>query len=185
MYMQQSYSKGELNMFSNNRDAGFKLNDDAPDLSAQRIDTASFAPAGKPEPVVEPDRTVVPATLAIPGPDAVRALLILAAESAFELRNGAQDSMFLVRLKEQSNHLTHTLAALPEVYKGVDCSLLFHRARQSVEILNETIRREILGKINDTTAVAEIETSLRAVKDIAVDAGKALALLGALNSRIR
>ena len=172
-------------MFNNNRDVGFELNDAVPDLSAQRADTGSFSRPSRPEPAVEPDRTVMPATPAIPGSDAVRTILILAAESAFELRNGEQDSVFLAKLREQSSHLAQTLSALPEVYNGVDCSLLFRRARQSVETLNETIHREVLGKINKNTAMAEMEATLRFIKDIAIDAGKALALLDALNSRIR
>lgn len=172
-------------MFNDYRDADFKLNDAAPYLLDRCKDTASCSPASRLKPAVEPDRAVMPATPAIPGPDAVRALLILAAEIAYELRDGAQDSMFLAQLREQSESLAHTLAALPEVYKGVDCSLMFRRARQSVDVLNETIRREVLGKIDENTAMNEMEATLQVVKDIAAEAGKALALLKVLISGIR
>lgn len=164
-------------MISDYRDIAFKLSDAAPYLSGGREGTASCSPASRLEPVVKASRTVLPATPAIPGPDAVRALLILAAESAFELRDGARDSMFLAQLREQSESLAHTLASLPEVHQGVDCSLMLRRARQAVAVLNETIRREILDKIDENTEMDVLVATLQVVKDVAAEAGKALGLM--------
>lgn len=172
-------------MFNEYHDTVFKLNAAAPVFSDRREDTASCSPTIRLGPAVEPDRTVMPVTPVVPGPEAIRALLILTAESAFELQDGAPNSLCLAQLKEQSENLAQTLAALPQVFQGVDYSYMIRRARQAVDVLNETIRREILDNINESTEMGELKATLRVVRDIAAEAGRALAFSKVRDSKLR
>jgi len=116
---------------------------------------------------------------AVPGPDAVRALLVLAAESGFELQDGVRDGASMTRLAEQGEILSQQLAALPEVHQGVDRSLMLRRARRSVVSLIQTIESEILDRTDQNTALDTLKDRLQAVKAQAVEAGRALVLLSA------
>lgn len=172
-------------MVGNYRDAVFKLNEVAAEPSDQVGNTGNFDSARGLVAAAEPDLAVQSRATAVPGTDTVRTLLVLAAESAFELRDGAKDNMFLAQLREQSESLAQTLAALPAVHQGVDCSLMVRRAQRSVAILDETIHREVLDQIDESTSMAELEATLQVIKATAVEAGKALALLAVKDSGIR
>ena len=175
--MQGNFFKGELNMFGDYRDAAFDLNDAAADLSDRCEDAASCSPATRLETTVESDRAVVRAAPVLPRPDAVRALLVLAAESAFALQLGTKDSLSVAQLKEGVENLEQMLGTLPEINQGVDYGLVIRRARQTVAVMNETVRREVLEKINENTAMDELKATLQVVKDTAVEAGRALKIL--------
>jgi len=149
----------------------------AADLSDRCEDAASCSPARRPETTVESDNAVVRAAPVLPRPDAVRALLVLAAESAFALQLGTRDSSFVAQLKERSEILEQMLGTLPEVNHGVDYSLMLRRARQTVADMNETVRREVLDKIDENTAMDELKATLQVVKKTAVEAGRALKIL--------
>lgn len=154
----------------------------AADLSDRCEDAASCSPARRPGTTVESNKAVVRAAPVLPRPDAVRALLVLAAESAFALQLGVKDSSFVAQLKERSENLEQMLGTLPEVNHGVDYSLMLRRARQTVVVMNETVRREVLEKIDENTAMDELKATLQVVKATAVEAGKALKIQ---NFRIR
>lgn len=172
-------------MVGNYRDATFKLIEVATEFSGRGGDAGNSNSAREPRVAVEQGLAVQSGAPAVPGTDSVRALLVLAAESAFELRDGSKDNMFLAQLREQSESLAQTLAALPAVNQGVDCSLLVRRARESAAILDETIHREVLDQIDENTSMAELEATLQIVKATAIEAGKALALLAVRDSGIR
>ena len=50
-------------------------------------------------------------------------------------------------------------------------------ARQAVAVMNETVRREVLEKIDENTAMDELKATLQVVKKTAVEAGRALKIL--------
>ena len=83
----------------------------------------------------------------------------------------------MAQLKERSEILEQMLGTLPEVNHGVDYSLMLRRARQTVADMNETVRREVLDKIDENTAMDELKATLQVVKKTAVEAGKALKIL--------
>ena len=170
-------------MFRDNHDVAVKLNNAEADLSNRYV--ASRSPAKRGETTVDSGNPVVRAAPGIPGADAVRALLVLAAESAFELRDGVKDSVFLTELTERSENLERSLATPPKVDQGADYSLMFRRAQRAVAVMNETVRREVLEKIDENTGMDELEATLRIVRDASVEAGKALKLIEILDSRIR
>lgn len=172
-------------MISYYRNTALELNAAAPVFSDCREDTAGCSPAIRLEPAVKPDRTVMPATPVMPGPEAVRALLILTAESAFDLQEGKPNSLFPAQLGEQSENLAQALATLPEAFQGPDCGLMHRRARRAVDVLNETIRREVLNNIDENTKMGELKARLLAVKVIAAEAGRALALLKVRDARLQ
>ena len=159
-------------MGGNYSDAAIKLIDGSTDFSSRDADIDKFdaAPA---EQVANPE----PTEQTVPGPDLVRALLVLTAETAFELRDGVKDSMFLAQLREQTKFLEHCLAVLPDIYQGVDCGLMLRRARQSVVRLDDTIRCEILDQVHENMSMDLVEEKLQLVKAEAVEAGRALVLL--------
>lgn len=159
------------------RETAFKSNTATPVISDGRAGIAGGSAAIGVMPAADPDGTVAPATPAIPGPAAVRAILILAAESAFELQEGTENSQFLTQLTERSENLAQTLAALPDVSHGADCTLMLRRARQAVDVLNEAIRRDVLDNIDENTGARELKATLQSLRDIAVEAGRALAHL--------
>lgn len=175
-------------MVGNYRDATFKLIEVATECSGRGGDAGNPDSAREPAVAVEQDLVVQFEAPVVPGTNSVRTLLVLAAESAFELRDGAGDAggnAFLAQLREQSESLAQTLAALPAVNQGVDCSLMIRRAQQSVARLDETIHCEILDQIDENTSMAELEATLQVVKATAVEAGKALALLAVRGSEVR
>lgn len=172
-------------MTSNFRGGAFNLDRARTNFSSNSNDIGNCATAGGLEHALVQDRIVQPATPTFPGMDAARALLVLAAECAFELRDGAKDNMFLAQLREQSENLARTLAAVPEVHQGVDCSLMLRRARQALAELDETIRREVLDQIDESTSMDELEANLQVVKDAAIEVGRALVLLTFRNSENR
>lgn len=132
-----------------------------------------------------PDRLIAPAepatprsaAPAIPGMDAARAIFGLAAHTAFELQDGEMDGPSAARMEEQHEILTRALKEAPKVSNGADCGLALRRARWAAETMKETIRREILVKVDENTTTDEVEAALQVVKDAAVQAGKELKLL--------
>ncbi|MBE9556729.1 MAG: hypothetical protein IMF08_07725 [Proteobacteria bacterium] len=109
--------------------------------------------------------------------DAARAILVLAAHTAFELQDGEMNGSSAARMEEQHEILTQSLKEAPKVSNGADCGLALRRARRAAETMKETIRREILVKVDENTTTDEVEAALQVVKDAAVDAGKELKLL--------
>jgi len=130
------------------------------------------------------DRPVAPTDWAIPGSDAARAILVLAAETAFELQDGTRGGAFAVQLAEALNDLEYSLKMAPNVSKGIDRGLMLRRAWRAVEIMKDKIRREVLGKIDENSGIDEVEAALHVVKNAAVEAGKELKLLETMNSRV-
>lgn len=61
---------------------------------------------------------------------------------------------------------------------------MLRRARRAFEIMEETIRREILDKIDENTDPDEVDVALQAVKDAAVQAGRELILIGVMSFKI-
>lgn len=129
-------------------------------------------------------RFIATATPAIPGSDAVRAILVLAAQTAFELQDGTRDCSFAAQLEEHIEILEQTLKNAPETYNGADCSLVLRRARRAVETMRVTIRGEVLNRVNENTDMDEVKAALHTVKDSAVNAVKELKLLEILYSRV-
>ncbi len=130
------------------------------------------------------ERPVVTTAPAIPGSDAVRAILVLTAETAFELEDGIRNGPFAVQLETQCENLSQSLKEAPAIHKGADRGLMLRRARRAFEIMEETIRREILDKVDKNTDPDEVDVALHAVKDAAERAGKELILIGVMNFRI-
>jgi hypothetical protein len=62
---------------------------------------------------------------------------------------------------------------------------MLRRARQTLAELDETIRREVLDQIDESTSMDELEANLQVVKGAAIEAGKALVLLTFRNSENR
>ena len=152
-------------------------------------DIASCSPvkpsAGNDRPVA-PAAPAIPrsAAPAIPRSAAARAILVLAAKTAFELRDGTRNGAFAAQLEAQCESLAQTLEKAPAISKGADSSLMLRRARRALKSTEETIRREVLDKIDENTDMDEIKAALHAVKDAAVQTGKELKLLEIMASGI-
>lgn len=164
-------------LFQDYRNAALESNDPVVVQLFPRKDTAGYAQASRPAPAIEPDRTVMPPKPEVPGSDAVRSLLILAAESAFDLQNGAKESEFVSQLSVRCKDLEQKLESLSLAGQGADFSLMFRRARQAVATFNATVRSKVLEEIDEDTEIDELHGALQVVKDAAVEAGKALKLI--------
>lgn len=110
------------------------------------------------------------------GAGSIRSLLILAAESAFDMRVGNRDSVFAARFEELALGLEHTLSTIPSDGGEIDFRLPVRRARKAVSALRETMRREILEGIEEGADMATLERALRTVKKSAVEAAVALTM---------
>lgn len=109
---------------------------------------------------------------------------MLAAKTAFELRDGVRNGSFAAQLEAQCESLARSLEEAPAIDKGADRGLMLRRARRALESTKETIRREVLDKVDENTDMDEVEAALHAVKDAAVQAGKELKLLEIANAGI-
>lgn len=142
-----------------------------------RDETAAFGAA-------QANPGIIGSKQGLPGKSDVRAVLRLAAESAFDLQDGLIGSDNVTRLRSQLGELGYRVGAAQATGANADNRLLLRRADQTVTALTSMIEMEVLGSVGKETPFEEIETVLQQVKQKAVDAAAALEFLAMAQSRI-
>lgn len=115
---------------------------------------------------------------------AVRRMLSLATEVAFDLLDGQHYSENLDRLEALSREITRKLAAIPANDGNTDFTLLNRRGRDSFEKFNESIRSEIIESIHPGTGNEALDIALERVKNSAIAAGASLGMIELKSSNI-
>jgi len=108
---------------------------------------------------------------------AVREMLALAIEGAFDLRIGRKQSRHLQRFEEMLNEQKEVLKSLEEGVFTTDPSLLMRRAQEALHAFASAVRHEIVNDVRPGMNPTVFDAALQRMTDRAVMAGAAFASL--------
>lgn len=118
-----------------------------------------------------------PDMTALPMSNTVRDMLLMAAESAFALRAGQDNSPLLERFAAQGERLDAIIAEAGTDRNSADYQFLVTRARNCLSVFRDTVRSDIAGRIDDGTPRPSFDEVLDKARDTAIAAGAAIACL--------
>jgi len=109
--------------------------------------------------------------------DAVREMLTLAIEGAFDLRIGRGHSRHLQRFDEMLHEQKDILSRLEDGVFTTDPALLLRRAQEALHAFAAAVRHEIVDDVRPGMNPTVFDDALRRTTDRAVTAGAAFASL--------
>lgn len=109
--------------------------------------------------------------------DAVREMLMLAIEGAFDLRVGRQQSPHLRRFEDVLNTQMEVLDTLENGVFAPDPALLTRRAQEALHGFAATVRHEIVDDVRPGMSPTVFDAALRRMTERAVMVGAAFASL--------
>lgn len=107
----------------------------------------------------------------------IRVMLTMAAEGAFDLRAGHEHSTCLERFDKLLDEQNSMLDTIADRNLKVDPGLLVGRARKTLNGFADAVQREFVRGVGPGIASDDFDAALLRVKDCAVAAGAASALL--------